>query len=689
MGVAVGIDLGTTYSVVAYVGRDGRPTVLKNEYGSPTTPSVVYLGPGGPIIGEEAKSRHATEPDNVAAFFKREMGDPSFSLTFNGRAYTPIDLSALVLTNLKQTAERALGELVTDAVITVPAYFTHLQREDTKEAGSRAGLRVLDIINEPSSAARAYGFQPGGPERTLLVYDLGGGTFDVSLVKISEASIDVLATDGDHRLGGRDWDDRLVLYVAGLFEREFGVELSGEDMNALLVQAEALKRTLSAREQAPLRVSADGRQQIYMVSRADFEAASQDLLARTEMLCDDVLRTAGLSWADISGVLPVGGSTRMPMVRAFIARISGKAPLSGVNPDEAVGIGAAITAALAVEEQAQRELFLLPGRKRINDVIAHSLGLIAQSEDRSRYLNSRLIDKNSAIPCGRSRPYTIRSTRGADSTMEIYLTQGELDDPQACVYLGLYELTGFPSTTTSEFTVDVTYRYRSDGTVEVEGVERQSGNKLALARKPVPADVPARFLHAPGRDAQTEPLTLYLAFDLSGSMRGEPLTEAKKAAHAFVLNCDLATTAIGLISFSDSVSIDQVATHQNASISRAIDDLAIGKTGRGNLAHPFNEILELLGNKPGRNYAVVLADGVWVGQRRAKAAARLCHRAGINIIAVGFGKADQEFLAAIASSSEQSFFTDLGSLTETFSGIARELTESVTFGIRGRTQGTR
>lgn len=684
MGAAVGIDLGTTYSVVAYVGRDGRPAVLKNEYGASTTPSVVYLGPDGPIVGEEAKSRQSAEPGDVAAFFKREMGDPTFSLTFNGRTYTPVDLSALVLANLKQTAERALGESVTDAVITVPAYFTHLQREDTKEAGRRAGLHVLDIINEPSSAARAYGFQPGGPERTLLVYDLGGGTFDVSLVKISEKSIDVLATDGDHRLGGRDWDDRLVLYVANLFEREFGVELSDEDMSALLVHAEALKRTLSAREQAPLRVSAGGRQQTYIVSRGDFEAVSQDLLARTEMLSNDVLRSAGLGWADLSGVLPVGGSTRMPMVRTRIEQISGKAPLSGVNPDEAVGIGAAITAALVVEDQAKRELFLLPGRKRINDVIAHSLGLIAQSEDGSRYLNSRLIDKNSAIPCGRSRPYSLSAARGADTTLEIYLTQGELDDPLACVYLGLYELTWFPDTSTGTFTVDVTYRYRTDGTVEVEGVERQSGRTLTVARKPLPADVPARFLLAPGRDMRAEPLTLYLAFDLSGSMRGAPLAEAKKAAHAFVSNCDLTTTAVGLISFSDSVSVDQVATHHNASVERAIDELAIGKTGRGNLAHPFNEILDLLGNKPGRNYAVVLADGVWVGQRRAKAAARLCHRAGVNIIAVGFGNADRTFLSAIASSNEQSFFTDLGSLTETFGGIARELTESVVLGIRGR-----
>jgi molecular chaperone DnaK len=689
MGAAVGIDLGTTYSVVAHVGPDGRPYVLKNGYGSPITPSVVYFGLDDTIVGEEAKSRQTIEPDNVAAFFKREMGDRTFSLTFNGCTFTPVDLSALVLANLKESAERALGEPVTDAVITVPAYFTHLQREDTKEAGRRAGLRVLDIINEPSAAARAYGFQPGGSDRTLLVYDLGGGTFDVSIVRISETAIEVLATDGDHRLGGRDWDDQLVLHVASLFEREYGKELSGEVMNALLPQAEALKRSLSVREQATLRAPV-GHQHSFIVAvaRSEFEALSQKLLAQTEFLCDRALQSAGLNWSEISGVLPVGGSTRMPMIRACIERMSGKAPLSGVNPDEAVAIGAAITAALTLEREARRELFLLPGRKQVKDVIAHSLGMIAESEDRSCYLNSRLIDKNSPIPCARSRPYTLKTAQGANTIMQIYLTQGELDDPQVCSYLGLYELTGFPSAATNEFKVDVTYRYRADGTVEIEGMERQSGNRLVVTRKPVPADVPARFCHAPTSVVQIEPVTLYLAFDLSGSMRGAPLAEAKKAAHAFVSNCDLTTVVIGLISFSDTVAIDQVATNHNASIERAIDELAIGKTGRGNLAHPFREILDLLGDRPGHNYAVVLADGVWVGQRRAIAAARACHRAGVNIIAVGFGKADRDFLDAIASSTEQSFFTDLGSLTDTFSGIARELTESITLSIRGRAHGT-
>jgi molecular chaperone DnaK (HSP70) len=686
MGAAVGIDLGTTYSVVAHVGHDGRPTVLKNEFGSPTTPSVVYLGPGGPIVGEEAKARQEAEPDRVAAFFKREMGDPFFSLDIDGASYTPVDLSALVLANLKQTAARALGEPVTDAVITVPAYFTDPQREATKEAGRRAGLHVLDIINEPSSAARAYGFQPGGADRILLVYDLGGGTFDISVVRLSASSIDVLATDGDHRLGGVDWDERLVLAVADLFEQEFGVVLSGEEMQAWRPQAETLKRTLSAREQAPMRVSARGHQQTYTITRETFESDTQDLLARTEMLCDETLRATNLRWADINGVLPVGGSTRMPMVRACIERKSGQAPLAGVNPDEAVGIGAAITAALATEEAARRELFLLPGRKHINDITAHSLGLVAESEDGSRYLNSRIIFKNSKIPCDRKRTYTLTASRGADTLMEVFLTQGELDDPQACVYPGLYELTGFPEARGTIFTVEVTYQYRADGTIDVSGVERQSGQALTVTRKPTPADVPQRFLQPPATTMQSVPLTLYLAFDLSGSMRGAPLAEAKKAAHAFVSNCDLATTAVGLISFSDRVAVDQVTTNQNASIERAIDALAIGKTGLGNLGQPFDELLSRLEHAPGNRYAVVLADGVWVHQNRAITAARRCHAVGIKVIAVGFGKANRQFLDTIASSSEESFFTDLGSLTKTFSGIARELTESAMLSLRSRPQ---
>lgn len=684
MGIAVGIDLGTTYSVVAYVGPDGQPHVIANEFGNNTTPSVVYLGPDGPIVGEEAKNRQAAGDEEIAAYFKREMGDPTFELEFGGSVYTPVDLSALVLSALKEQAEHALGQAVSDAVITVPAYFTHSQRMATREAGERAGLRVLEIINEPSAAARAYGLRPATDEQRFLVYDLGGGTFDVTIVELTKDEIRVRGIDGDHRLGGRDWDDRLMLYLSHLFKNECGVELLGDDVNALLVQAEALKRTLSARDAAPITVQAGGYARTFTISRQHFEQQTRDLVTRTEMLCEQALKATGLRWDDLDGVLPVGGSTRMPMIRSCIERISGKPPMRGVHPDEAVGVGAAITAALAIEREQRGEMFLLPGRTRVRDVIAHSLGLIVEAEDGSHYLNSRIIRKNSDIPCAATGTYKLNGKRGADTQLEVFLTQGELDDPQDCTYLGLYAFSDFPTREVADFTIDVTYRYTREGTVEVSALERRSSHPLSLTIKPIPPDVPERFVLPPGAHAHHEPMTLYLAFDLSGSMRGEPLAESKKAALSFVSNCDLTRTSVGLLSFSDRISVDQRATHSNDDFERAVGHLAIGQTGFGNLAHPFNQLRELLGDIAGRRCAVVLADGVWVGQKRAIEAAKRCHADGIEIIAVGFGKADRDFLRAIASSDEQSFFTELGGLAETFGTIARELNAASPATLRGR-----
>ena len=278
MGVAVGIDLGTTYSVVAYVDADGRPVVIPSLNGKAITPSVVYLGERETLVGDEAKERQAAGAQDVASFFKRHMGEPGFVLEYHGRDYTPVDLSALVLANLKQAAEAYLREPVRDAVITTPAYFTHVQRSETIEAGKRAGLNVLAIISEPTAAALAYGFRPGRAEQRVLVYDLGGGTFDISLVEINERELRVLATDGDHHLGGRDWDDRILTYLQREFEQEHGLELVGDDYNQLLTQAEELKRSLSTRETASVRVQAQGVTGQYTLSRAQLEEMTRDLL---------------------------------------------------------------------------------------------------------------------------------------------------------------------------------------------------------------------------------------------------------------------------------------------------------------------------------------------------------------------------------------------------------------------------
>lgn len=676
MAKFVGIDLGTTYSVVAYINAQGKAEVIPNEHGNAVTPSVIYFGRGTPTVGDVAKEYQETGATEIASFFKRCMDDAYFLLTFHGKSYTAIDLSALVLGYLKRQAENFLGEPVTDAVITVPAYFTNVQRTATIEAGRKAGLNMLRIINEPTAAALAYGLRPSAQqEQKVLVYDLGGGTFDVSLVSITPTELQVIATDGDHHLGGKDWDDRLISHLETLFEQEFGVELLGDDINELRVQAEKLKRSLSQKQQAEIRVQAVGYTGAYTIDRATFEELTRDLMERTQMLTEQVLREANLSWQDLSGVLPVGGSTKMPMVTEYIRRMSGKPPMSGIHPDEAVGLGAAIQAAMDME-QCQQPVYRLAGRKATVDVIAHGLGLIAENHDRSCYVNSILIRKNLPIPSTQTRPYQMKTRRGGQTELEVFLTQGESEDPMQCTYLGRYVFSDFPALSTKHAVLDITYAYDKNGTVNISAVERSTRRPLTLTVHPVPPDVPERFAGRPVDLTTREHLTIYLAFDLSGSMRRRPLKEAQKAAEQFVSQCDLTTTSIGLIGFSDNVHVELHATQNSQKIARAISRLRCGSTGYSNEGDPFEEIYRLCATVSGLRWAVVLADGVWVHQRAAIMRARRCHEAEINIVAVGFGEADQAFLQQIASSSEQSFFTDMNGLTETFTTIAQELTES-------------
>ncbi|HVU70562.1 MAG TPA: VWA domain-containing protein, partial [Ktedonobacteraceae bacterium] len=266
--------------------------------------------------------------------------------------------------------------------------------------------------------------------------------------------------------------------------------------------------------------------------------------------------------------------------------------------------------------------------------------------------------------------------RTGNTRLEVFLTQGESEDAQQCVYLGKYVFTDFPPISEKVAVLDITYNYDKNGVVQIAAIERSSGQPLTLTIEPLPPDVPARFAGRPIDQQVREHMTVYLAFDLSGSMGGQPLAEAQKAAEQFVSQCDLTTTSVGLIAFSDSVLVEQEATQNAKSITRAIQGLSIGRTGYGNMGHPFNVLFERLSNVQGTRYAIVLADGVWVHQSTAVREAQRCHQAGIEVIAIGFGGADRAFLAQIASSSEQSFFTDLNRLSEAFSTIARELTEA-------------
>jgi molecular chaperone DnaK len=684
MTVAVGIDLGTTYSVVAWVGPDGVAAVIPDQDGQTLTPSVVSFVGAGPTVGTAAKADQAVGEPDVAAFFKSSMGDPAFSRRLGGRDWTAVGLSGLVLAHLKEQASRALGLPVTKAVITVPEYFTHPQRTATIEAGRAAGLEVLRIISEPTAAALAYQLPSGQQTRQMVVYDLGGGTFDVSVVTLTADELTVIAATGDHQLGGRDWDDRLAMHLRDRFLADTGADLLGDDAGELLVTVEQLKRSLTARHSAEVRVGAGGQSAMFTVARADFEEMTADLLQRTAQLAEQALSDAGLTWADVDGVLPVGGSTRMPMVRQWIERISGRPPVSGIHPDQAVALGAALQAAqLALAPGAAEASRPRPtGIRQVSDVVAHSLGMIAQAPDRSRYLNSVLLRRNSTIPCQAPRPYHFDV---AGDVLEVFLTQGETDNPAECAYLGRYLVSGFPAGATGTAVIDITYTYDENAVVSVAAVERSTGTVLDVQVDTLPDDVPDRFLDPLPALAVRQPVTVYLAFDLSGSMYGKPLAAAKRAATAFVSQVDLTVTSVGLIEFSDRVLVSLRACQNATVIDQAINELAIGRTGGGNRGQPFDEIHGLMHESEGLRYALVLADGVWSRQPHAVQQATQCHAAGIEIIAIGFGHADRKFLDEIASSTQNAFFTSLTGLTQTFSTIARELTEGTgQRGIRSR-----
>jgi molecular chaperone DnaK len=343
--IVLGIDLGTTFSAMSIVNQHGKPEIIANAEGHATTPSVVHFyDQDSCVIGDEAVKMVVIDPENVVRFIKRHMGEEDFTLEFFGRAYTPQEISALILRKLKEDAEELLGRDVTDVVITVPAYFNSAQRGATSEAGVIAGLNVLSIINEPTAAAIAYGLDRIGGQRKLLVLDLGGGTFDVTVMEIDGTRLTTLASDGNAELGGKDWDDRLLNHVAEEFYGKYQLDPRDDaaPYQELYERCLHAKISLSTKDRAMIPVNYRGMRMAVQVSRELFEQLTADLVQQCEDTANLVLEKAKLTWADLDDVLLVGGSTRMPMIRNLLVRLSGKQPAEGVNPDECVALGAAL-----------------------------------------------------------------------------------------------------------------------------------------------------------------------------------------------------------------------------------------------------------------------------------------------------------------------------------------------------------
>ena len=507
MGKVVGIDLGTTFSAIAHVNGHAQPEIVPNAESDRITPSVIMFEDDLITVGKIAKQNASAVPNQIVEFVKREMGKSKeeYSREFDTKKYSPEELSALILQKLKQDAEAYLDTEITDAVITVPAYFRDAEREATRNAGKIAGLNVLQVLNEPTAAALAYGLDQLGSDQNVFVFDLGGGTFDVTVMKVSGSRIEMIATNGDHRLGGKDWDDKIILYVAEIFESEHG-EDPLQDLHAyqdIQLRAIEAKESLSRRQKARIVCNYNGKSSRVELTREKFEELTHDLVEKCRGLCELVLIEGDLTWGDIDTVLLVGGSTRMPMVQEMIAEISGKEinPLE-VNPDDAVALGAAIQGTLRQIEEvtsgtsetaaaedipdAVVDRFIGPeGAPKVTvvDGATHNLGLFALNTELNMVVHV-MIPKMTAVPCEIVDTFGMAEENQTSVLVEV--VQGlednllkdeivELEDYK----LGECILKGLPSGLPRGAPIHVTYKYNLDQTLDVT-VKGPNG-EIALA----------------------------------------------------------------------------------------------------------------------------------------------------------------------------------------------------------------
>jgi len=628
---AVGIDLGTTHSAIAIVNKHGVPEVLPNAEGDRITPSAILFDDDDIIIGNYAKQAAVAFPEQVVEFVKRHMGRNDWGFEYRGQQYTPERLSSLVLAKLKHDAELRLGHAVHQAVITVPAYFGHRERQATIKAGEIAGLDVIRLINEPTAAATAYGLNNIGKDMRCLVFDLGGGTFDVTIIDLEGTDINVRATSGDNHLGGKDFDDCLIAYAAGAFQEKHGVD-PRQDLAAhhdLRQKCVSAKLALTKRPEVTLFYDYQGHILRQKIPRTQFEDLTRHLLERCRTLTQEVLREANSRPEDIDTVLLAGGSTRMPMVARLIKEMFQKEPARDINPDECVAMGAALAAALESAQLAGEEP---PVDIRTHDVAGHSLGMVVYKDGRLN--NTSIIRRNSRIPCEHTRDQFI-TTHDGQTVIDLWLIQGENADPMECHVLGHFEFYGIPPRPAGESRLSVTYRYNANGIVEVEAMDLNTGQTLAhrVATSTVSLEDVAR---------NRIPVHVALLVDSSGSMYGRYMEHARDAAQRFARETLKPNRSLAVYAFPGG---QQTRATQN------IDDVTqalsrIVPIGGSPLHLGLQQARRSLKGKAGmQRVFVIISDGNTDDPEATMSECVRIRRSGGRIITIGVGKSvNTEFL---------------------------------------------